>query len=184
MNNTKEYTMSIAKANIIAFAMIIPIGLIFGLPMILIHDFTFSNFLEFIKSATIINMTLLAIAITIGIFIHEILHAIGWVFFTKKKWKSISFGMKWEYFTPYCHCDEPLRKNHFFIGAVMPLIVLGIIPVIISMFSGNGKLWFYGFFFTIAAGGDIIAIWMLRKVNNGKMIQDHPSELGFIVVDK
>jgi hypothetical protein len=105
------------------------------------------------------------------------------VFFTRKKWKAISFGVKWEYITPYCHCNEPIKKWQFFIGAVMPLLVLGVIPLIISLSNGSFVLWFFGFFFTIAAGGDIIAIWMLRKVNITQLVLDHPSELGFIILD-
>jgi hypothetical protein len=112
------------------------------------------------------------------------LHGFGWAIFAKHGFKSISFGIKWEYLTPYCHCNEPLKRFPFLIGAILPLVVLGLFPAVYAYFTGNFTIWFFGFFFTIAAGGDIIAIWMLRKVKKGQLVQDHPSELGFIILDE
>lgn len=178
-----EYTISIAKTNLIAFAMIIPIGLVQFIPMILLHDLTFSAFKDLTFSIATFTFLKLAFAITIGIFIHEFLHGLGWAIFTKKHWKAISFGVKWEFMTPYCHCNEELKRNQFLVGAILPLLLLGLLPVVVSYFNGSFKLWFYGFFFTIAAGGDIIAIWMLRNVKRKQMVQDHPSEMGFIVLE-
>jgi hypothetical protein len=43
---------------------------------------------------------------------------------------------------------------------------------------------FYAIFFSAAAGGDIQAVWILRKFKSNQMIKDHPEELGFIVLDE
>lgn len=177
-----EYTISIAKTNLIAFALILPIGIVQFVPMILLHELSFSAFAELTLSTATFSFLKLIVAITIGVFIHELLHGLGWAIFAKKRWKSISFGIKWEYLTPYCHCNEALRRNQFLVGAILPLLILGLLPVFISFFTGSFKLWLYGFFFTVAAGGDIIAIWMLRKVSREQMVQDHPSEMGFVVL--
>ena len=178
------YTISLEKANYITLILIIPIGIILIVPFILTHGFDHVTFKSITADKPIFGMLKFAASVTIGIFAHEFLHALGWVFFTKRKWRSISFGIKWEYVTPYCHCKEPLNRMPFFIGAVLPLIVLGLLPAFVSYFNGSFVLWFFGFFFTIAAGGDIIAIWMLRKVKRNQLVQDHPEELGFIVMDK
>ena len=82
--------------------------------------------------------------------------------------------------TPYCHCKEPLKVKHYKIGGAMPLIVMGIIPSIIGLIIGNGGILSFGIIFTLAAGGDIIALYMLRKLDNNIYVSDHPKKMGFI----
>jgi hypothetical protein len=179
----REYTMPMGRVNLLAMTMILPIGIIVGLPYFSIYGFgKFS--LSALKFGDFFLGTFLFFLIFIaGALVHEFLHGITWSVFTKKHWKAISFGIKWEYLTPYCHCDEPLRKAPFLLGAIMPLVVLGLVPVGISCFNGSFKLWFFGYFFSVAASGDIIAAWMLRNVKKNEWVLDHPSELGFIVKD-
>ncbi len=179
-----EYTISIGRANFIALLLILPIGVILLAPLLLVHGISIINLQELSASSVVFGALKFAIAVSLGVFAHELLHALGWVFFTKNFWRSIRFGIKWEYLTPYCHCKEPLKRIPFLIGAVLPLLVLGLLPAAYAILKGSFLIWFFGFFFTIAAGGDIIAIWMLRKVKKGQLIQDHPTELGFIILDK
>lgn len=179
----RVYTISIDRASYISLLLVVPIGMLLILPFIAFHGLDVVSFKSLTADRPLFGVLKFAASVTLGIFVHELLHGIGWVFFTKKKWRSISFGIKWEYVTPYCHCKEPLNRFAFLIGAALPLLILGILPVVISYFSGNFVLWFFGFFFTVAAGGDIIAIWMLRVVKKGQLVQDHPEELGFIIID-
>ena len=177
----KEYIMPIGRINVIALVLIIPLAVVLGLPFALIHGFDTVSFKN-LNLSSIVGGGITVVAIfLLGAVVHEFLHGITWSLFASKGWKSISFGVKWEYLTPYCHCSEPLKKSHFIYGAIMPCLILGLFPVIFSYFNGNFKLWFFGFFFTVAASGDLIAIWMLRKVSKDKMIQDHPDEMGFYV---
>ncbi len=177
----KEYTMPIGRINLIALGLMVPVAVILGFPFAIIYGFD-SISIKNLNLGSVVGggITVLAIFL-VGAVIHEFLHGLAWSFFAPKGWKSISFGIKWEYLTPYCHCSEPLKKSHFIFGAIMPCIILGLFPVIVSYYIGNFKLWFFGFFFTIAASGDLISIWMLRKVAKNKMIQDHPEEMGFYV---
>ncbi|QQS50719.1 MAG: DUF3267 domain-containing protein [Bacteroidota bacterium] len=184
MQEKQEYVLSIAKANALAFAFIVPIGFLLIVPFWLLHGFEAINFRSLSGEHVLFGWLGFFAAVTAGIFVHELLHALGWVFFTRNGWRSIRFGVKWEYLTPYCHCTVPLQRIPFIIGAALPLLVLGLAPVAISYFNGSFAVWFFGFFYTIAAGGDILAIWMLRKVKKGQWVQDHPSELGFFVQDE
>ena len=115
----------------------------------------------------------------VGAVIHELLHGITWGYFAKNKMKSIKFGVKWQYITPYCHCKEPLKVKHYWIGGAMPLIVMGIIPAIVAIAIGNSFLLHFGIFFSWAAGGDIISLFMLRKLDRNSYVSDHPTEMGF-----
>ena len=97
--------------------------------------------------------------------------------------KSIKFGFKWKFLTPYCHCKEPLKLQHYRIGVAMPLLILGILPSIIAIIIGSGALLTFGIIFSWAAGGDIIALFMLRKLDNNLYVSDHPTEMGFYIDD-
>lgn len=95
-----------------------------------------------------------------------------------KGFKSIKFGVISKYLTPYCHCKEPLLVNHYITGAIMPAIILGIIPSVLSIITGYPGLFMFGLFFTFAAGGDFMIIDILKKEPMNNLVQDHPSKIG------
>ena len=169
-----EYTISIERANIVAMIMAVPVVLIMALPYYFIWH---GNIFHALSSSWWIFL----LSLPVGIILHEGLHGITWAIFAKGGFRSIKFGIKWEYFTPYCHCDKPLRVWQYFLGAVMPLVVMGIIPWILGTIIGNELVVFFAMFYTWAAGGDIQAIWVMRRFSANDLVSDHPEELGFIV---
>jgi len=175
--NINEYTMGLGKANLIALLLMVPILVILLAPYILIWSYE-----SFEVSRKVFIIYLLPL-ILVGIFVHELLHGISWAFYSSKGMKSIKFGFKWKFLTPYCHCKEPLKLQHYRIGVAMPLLILGILPSIIAIIIGSGALLTFGIIFSWAAGGDIIALFMLRKLDNNLYVSDHPTEMGFYIDD-
>jgi hypothetical protein len=171
------YTISIARANYIALLLIIPESLLFALPFFLIWGDNVFTALRFQ------SLLVLFLFIILGAAIHELLHGIAWAVVTRTGFKFIRFGMKWEYLTPYCHYIEAMKVWQYVSGGIAPLLVMGILPAIWAMYTGNTLVMFFGLFFTWAAGGDIQALWMLRRLSRSQMIYDHPEELGFIIKD-
>ncbi len=171
--NIKEYTLSIRKINLYSLIMIIPITAILLIPFILIWDFqTFEiGRKEF--------MRLFIYVLILGIILHELLHGITWALFSKKGFKSIKFGLNG--ITPYCHCKEPLKAKYYRLGGIMPLIIMGIIPSVVGIILGNGLFLSFGIFFSWTAGGDIISLFMLRKLDENTMVYDHPHKMGFYI---
>jgi len=167
------YTMGLGTANLYAFVLAIPIIALILIPAFLIWS------AETIRIE--IPTTYFLLVLIVGIIIHELLHGLTWAYFAPSRLKSIKYGVKWKYLTPYCHCKEPLKVKHYKLGAVMPLIVLGIIPSIIGLIIGNGYFLFLGAIFSVGAGGDIIGLFMLRKLDNNAYVSDHPDKLGFII---
>lgn len=190
LNNLENYTkkkltIDIVKANIIGILIFIPITLIYGVLFYFINDTDLilsnfkssfknidSNFGKFVIPLIFILTTLL------GIIIHELIHGITWAFFARKGFKSIKFGVLWKLMTPYCHCKEPLLLKHYILGAIMPAIILGFLPAIYSILTGNIGLLIFAIFFTIAAVGDFLVIKLIRKEKRDSLVQDHPSEAG------
>lgn len=117
----------------------------------------------------------------VGVVLHELIHGFFWAIFAKNGWNSIRFGVVKEYLSPYCHCTEPLRVRHYLIGAIMPLVLLGIVPGVISWFTGNIYLTLFGTVFTVSAIGDLLVVHLLKNFSKDTYIQDHPKEAGFYV---
>ncbi len=116
--------------------------------------------------------------------LHELVHGATWASFCKNKWKSIRFGIMAEMLTPYCHCMEPLTLNQYIIGALMPLIVTGLIPYIISYIIGSYVLMVLSMVMILGAGGDISAVLMVLGEKNITLLLDHPTLCGCVIFKK
>nr|WP_255669550.1 DUF3267 domain-containing protein [Myroides oncorhynchi] len=118
----------------------------------------------------------------IGIIVHELIHGTTWAIFAKRGFRSMKFGILKEYHTPYCHCKEPLKVRPYSIGAIMPALILGFIPSIIAISIGNFGLLLFAIYFTMAAMGDFMIIYLIYKEDKDTWIQDHPSEAGYYLL--
>ena len=183
MENEEKYkkekmTINMYWANIFGILLFIPTILIFGLPFYFMwkSEFQLENFLPSAWSSLIGFLALI-----LGIIAHELIHGIMWAKFAKNGFKSIKFGIMWKMITPYCHCKEPLKVSHYLIGSIMPAIILGFIPAILAIIIGNLGLLIFGIIFIVAACGDFLVIYSLRKESKETLVEDHPSEVGFYV---
>lgn len=124
------------------------------------------------------------LALILGIAVHELIHGITWALLAPNRFKSISFGVIWKMLTPYCHCSDPLKVSHYILGALTPLIILGIIPAIISLINLNPLWYLYGILYISAAAGDIMVAWRIRHEDPQHLVLDHPTEAGYIIYEK
>jgi hypothetical protein len=111
----------------------------------------------------------LAIAIPL-VIIHELIHGLFYSFYAENGFKSLKFGFIPKKQIAYCDCTEPLRIDHFRIGLIMPLILMGLIPTIIALFIGKFLLLLWGILFIAAAGVDIMGCLKLSKEKNDSWI--------------
>jgi hypothetical protein len=65
----------------------------------------------------------------------------------------------------------------------MPGLVLGIIPFIIAMVTGSGDLLWFSLLHTTAASGDWLVLWLIRAVQSGSLVEDHPTDAGCYVLE-
>jgi hypothetical protein len=172
----EELTVNIMKAQMSPLLYFIPFALLFGVPYYLL--WIDDTNLDFVKIMGKQFKGYGILILCIGIIIHELLHGLTWSFFAKSGFKSIKFGIVLKWLTPYCHCKEPLLVKHYIIGALIPGLVLGIIPTAISIFNGNPYLFGYGLIFTLTAGGDFMMINIIMKESKDALVQDHPSKIG------
>jgi len=192
----KEYTLSGRQANLYGLLFIIPVLLVDTVPYLLIWCERGRGWAEGWLSLIHRNMPiiqqvvdaplwllLLPMAFLAGIVLHVLMHGIVMAAFAKNGWKSVSFGFNVQAFAPYTHCNEPLSPNAYRLTLVMPGILLGDVPVLISWFTGNILFLFFGILFTLCAAGNIIIVWLSRNITDGKL-QDHPEKIGFVHIEK
>ncbi len=183
-----ELTLNTGKANIYALFFVIPVILVYGVPYYII-------WIKEINREVIITVLgkfyfmirqqglLYLLAFLAGIIMHELIHGITMFAFCKNGFHSIKFGIMWQYLTPYVHCKEPLNKTRYITGAIMPSIVLGIIPALAGIIFRNPGWLFYGMLFTYASGGDFLIIWLLRGHPRDTLVLDHEAKVGCYLLD-
>lgn len=145
--------------------LILPMGF-YGI----VHDF----------DASAINLALI-LWFVVFIVLHELVHAIGWKFASGLPWSQFKFGFLWQSLSPYCHAKAPMNVVAYRIGAVMPLLVTGILPWLVALVLADSMLAIVGTVLISAAVGDLYILWTLRKVPDKAEVEDHPSQAGCIV---
>jgi hypothetical protein len=171
----EEYKLNVNRTRLFCVMVLIIAGFIFGLPFfILWHDnlqvLEVNRQLELYRR--LMNIGLFIIIVFIGIIIHELIHGFFAAIFNKNGFKSIKFGVIPSKGMAYCINREILKANKYIIGLLMPLIILGIIPSIISVFYGNLYLFIFGILFIIGASGDILLLIQMCKDKNECWVED------------
>lgn len=175
-----QETISVLKANVMAFVTAGPFAVVQFMIWILAGKGGEGFF--GIREMAVFWVSFLAL-----IFVHELLHGLGWVKWTRKKWQSIYLGMMWDSLTPYCHCKEPLNPKHYLMGGLTPFLVLGIGMFLAGLFVENHVIFLLGVLNTLSAGGDTtIACMLFRylKYRDNCYILDHPTDCGFVAFVK
>lgn len=171
-------TMSVLMGNVLALVTALP----FVLPMLIVFMIIHEGIS--LGPAELLVFLVLMILLTV---VHELIHGITWSRFVEGGWKSISFGFIAEYLTPYCSCNQPMKKHQIIIGALMPTLLLGIIPGIIALFTGSSLLMALALVMIVGGGADMMIackLLLYRSKCKEVLFIDHPYELGTAVFEK
>ena len=183
----EEMKVNIIFANIFGIIVLIISIIIFGLPFYFIWLREVGNIIivnhDIGLQERLLNIAVFFAIFIPGIAIHELIHGVFFSISAKNKFKAVKFGIlpAKKLFTPYCHCKEKLRVNQYRIAIVMPFLIMGIVPTIISIFLGNITLLLLGILFIVVGCGDILILTKTRMIEKDSWISDHPSEVGFFV---
>ncbi len=178
-------TVSIAKANVMAILLSLPI--IFVCVSIYLLRWwpvrSMQTDAQVTETALFRDIVVFLLLMVVCLVAHEGIHGVTWRFFCKEGWKSIHFGVMWSSLTPYCHCKEELRFGGYVLGCIMPLLVLGIGLYIVSLFASSAIILFLSIMNILGAGGDMFIALKLRKYKKS-LIFDHPTACGFTAFTK
>lgn len=184
-----ELTVTAAEANKQALVFVLPILVLYMVPYLLLwpEQMSWMSIESFVREhgvRTLFYPFLMLLVFIAGAAVHELLHGLTWAIFCKHGVKSIKYGVHWSYLTPYCHCEEVLPLRPYILGGIMPGLVMGLLPALAGMATGNLLLFLFGLFFTVAASGDLLVLWMLRYAKATDLVQDHPEKVGCVVYRK
>lgn len=175
MENKRDLSISMARANLIVLFVSIPIAVLQFTNFIMLHGME--------KLETTWNSVTLIIVVLLGVVVHELIHGISWVIFGHKPFSAVKFGFQWKTLTPYAHLKEPVEVNAYRVGGFMPGFILGILVYILSLLLADGNLFWFSLVHTAAAGGDWLILWLIRNVKPGMQVEDHPTNAGCYVLE-
>ena len=175
-----ELTIGIVKANIFAVFLLIPLAVI-GIGLYYMRNRTFAG--GFVGYA----LLYFVIVFVILIVVHELIHGACWAICAEHHFKDIEFGFMKQYLTPYCTCSAPLSKGPYIFGALMPLILLGIVPMVIGILIGSLPVLLIGILMADSAAGDIMIVWNILKYRScasSIIYIDHPTQAGGVIFER
>lgn len=114
----------------------------------------------------------------VSVVIHEALHGVGFIWIGRQPRQAVRFGFQWKTLTPYAHCKSALPASAYRWAIFLPGLVLGLIPALVGISFGVVWLSLYGAIMLIAAGGDLMILWLIRSIPSTALIIDHPTRVG------
>ncbi|GMR11829.1 MAG: DUF3267 domain-containing protein [Gemmatimonadota bacterium] len=118
-----------------------------------------------------------------GTYVHELIHAMSFRRIGRASKAAVGVGVHWKVLTPYAWCKEPISVAAYRWAAVLPGIILGVIPFVVSLIVTEAWLAAWGVLFTLAASGDFLVLWLIRDLERATWIIDHPSRCGCAIVE-
>lgn len=167
-----DATMSMARASILALLTIPVALLLFVLPYFWLRDGA-NN-----PRPTAGSLVWFFVLLLLGIVVHELLHAVGFVWAGKVPRTAVKFGFNWKALAPYAHSRQPMTASAYRISVALPGLLLGLVPGLLGSVFGSYLMVLWGAFMFMAAGGDWAVLWAVRRVPGATPVRDHPSRAG------
>lgn len=175
-----DVSISMARATVFTLAISVPlVALLVGL-----YAAFSSNAASGMQVIGPMDVLLFVVALAAGVVLHEAIHALGWLWFGHVSRTHIEFGFQFRTLTPYAHATEPMAANGYRAGTVLPAVMLGVLPFAVGTVLQSPGIALFGILMTFAAGGDLLVLWLMRKVGPHALVQDHPSRAGCIVLER
>lgn len=172
----EERTISLTVANILSFVLLV---VCFGTTAV--GYYLVWGALDYPNPDSLWPFLLAMCLLVGGVVVHELIHGFFWGLYAPRRFRDISFGMMWEQLAPYCHCSSPLSRNPYLIGALAPLVILGISPWLAGFVFQSFVTALYGALFLVAAIGDIMVAAKVIKEKPDSLLLDHPTKAGYLV---
>lgn len=118
------------------------------------------------------------------IFLHECFHLIGFWFFGKVPWSSVSYGINLKLGVAYATTSLPLPNHAMKKALLLPFWTTGVAPMVIGYLIGSPLLIILGAWLIAGAAGDFAMYKELRKYPSDVYIKDDPEKPKLYVLKK
>lgn len=110
----------------------ITLGLLCALPFVALWGVIYRLFLidraQLSDAEGMAFYIMVLVIVAVSVFVHELLHGLGWAIFGKKGWTAIHFNIS--ALMPTCTCQAALTKRQYLAGVLAPFLVLGLGSII------------------------------------------------------
>lgn len=137
--------------------------------------------LDDLVEGDLMELLVLVAAFFVLLAVHEFIHGIGFALFSKGGFKSVSYGIIPSRGMAYCFCSEPVRLGGYIATALLPGVVLGLVPMVVALIMGNVQLAEMAILMTSCACGDMVIVaHALRCAPRGNdvLLLDSPEQTG------
>ena len=131
------------------------------------------------------GMALWLLAFLVLVVLHEAIHGLTWGLMAPHGFKAIVFGVIWQMLTPYCTCNDGLKRWQYLLGGLMPTLILGF--GLAGLATVQGSLWLFSLaeVMILGGGGDFLVVLKILRhpQKDGAVYYDHPYECGLVVFE-
>ncbi len=180
-----ELIIGLVWANAFSFILFVPVAIISMVLYLMVNST--DGIVDSLLAMSPLTYLLFVVILLALVVVHELIHGATWAIFAEHHFKDIEFGFIKKYLTPYCTCKVALAKSEYILGALMPLIILGIIPVSIAIAAGSLFWLWMGIIMITSASGDILIVHKIvtYKTEAGEILYyDHPTNAGGVIFEK
>lgn len=117
-----------------------------------------------------------------GIPAHEGIHAATFRWIGRVDPVRIRFGFNRRALAPFVHCSAPVSVRIYRLSAIMPGLLLGVLPIVVGIVLDSGQVFVVGYVLLLAALGDAMVLVLLNDLSDDQLVQDHASKPGFVVL--
>lgn len=136
--------------------------------------------LDFIEDINLISI----VCIILWVFLHEILHSIGFISLGKVRGKNVVFGIELEKGIFYCMCKQEISKINIIISLLFPLVLIGFITYFLGLYFNNNLLILLSVFNISGAVGDIAMLIDIIRMPNDIKYLDLDDTTSFTILSK
>jgi len=169
--NIIEKTMTVKKANIFSFLILLPIYIIFVVIYILGRNYE-NIFYTVFRSTFLLEIVILAVGVFLFLCASIIVKSILLSLFAEGGFGSVKFKIIKETQKPYCYLKEPLKVRQYQICLAVYILVIGIAPYIVSLIVGDFIFVLASFVCAYFAASDILFLALLFAVKGGSYVLD------------
>lgn len=142
-----KYTMNMNTFNVLSIILFIPLFIIISL----------------LKLWNYVNINFF-ILYFVWMFLHELLHGIGFSINKDINHKNIVYGAALEKGILYCMCKQEIKKKNIIISLLFPFTFIGIVTFFLGLIINNPTLQLLSLFNIIGSIGDLVMFFEFIKL--------------------
>jgi hypothetical protein len=113
--------------------------------------------------------------------IYMVTHVIGFIIVGARS-RDIKFTIIWKELNPVISCNKALSLYAYRFALLLPVMILGVLPVVVSILLGLEWLLLFGALILVASAGDVMVLLLTARLQPSTRVLDHPTQPGFIVL--